>query len=400
MAHVVIIGGGVAGLETLLALRELTEGRAQVTLLAAEPDFTYKPMMVEEPFVLGVAERHELAPLVEELGARFVQQAVVGVRPADHAVELADGSSLEYDSLVVCAGATRRAPFQRAFTFPPAGGPASSVDDWLHAAERAGERKLAFVVPSGVSWPLPIYELALMTQRRAAASGLEGLECTIVTSESAPLIMFGRPASEAVAELLRARGIDVRPGVHAHEGEDGTLILTPGGKPLGSSTVVALPLLEGPRIPGLPSDARGFIPIDEHARVPGVEDVYAAGDGSTFPIKQGGIGTQQADAAAEHIAAAIGACADPKPFRPVLRGMLLTGDESLSLRHEIAGGGGEGSASADYLWWPPHKISGRYLAPFLGHETVHDDSEPPSGSIEVELALPMEWHEQPMALDR
>jgi sulfide:quinone oxidoreductase len=400
MAHVAIVGGGVAGLETLLALRELTDGRARVTLVAPEPDFTYQPLMVEEPFLLGVADRHELAPLVEELGGRFVQQAVAGVRPEDHALELADGSSLEYDSLVVCAGAIRRAPFEHAFTFPPPNGPASSVDDWLHAAERAGERKLAFVVPSGVSWPLPIYELALMTRRRAAAANLEGLECTVVTPEAAPLIMFGKPASEAVAELLRARGIDVRPGAHAKEAEDGTLVLTPGGEPLGCATVVALPLLDGPRIPGLPSDADGFIPIDAHARVPGVEDVYAAGDGSTFPIKQGGIGTQQADAAAEHIAAAMGARADPKPFRPVLRGMLLTGDESLSLRHDIAGGGGEGSASPDYLWWPPHKISGRYLAPFLGHGTVHEDSEPPGGSIQVELELPMEWHEQPMLLGR
>lgn len=400
MGRVAIVGGGVAGLETLLALRELTAGQADVTLIAAEPDFTYKPMMVEEPFLLGVAERHELAPLVEELGASFVQQAVTGVRPADHAVELADGAGLEYDSLVMCVGATRRAPFEHAFTFPPAGGPASGVDDWLNAAERAGDRKLAFVVPSGVSWPLPIYELALMTRRRAAAKRVEGLECTIVTPESAPLIMFGRPASEAVAELLAARGIDVKPGVHAREAEDGAIVLAPGGEPLAVATVVALPQLDGPRVPGLPSDADGFIPIDEHARVPGVEDVYAAGDGSTFPIKQGGIGTQQADAAAEHIAAAMGAHADPKPFRPVLRGMLLTGDESLSLRHDVAGGGGEGSASSDYLWWPPHKISGRYLAPFLGHETVHDDAEPPGGYMEVDLALPMEWHEQPMALDR
>ena len=30
-----------------------------------------------------------------------------------------------------------------------------------------------------------------------------------------------------------------------------------------------------------------------------------------------------------------------------------------------AGGGGEGVASPDYLWWPPHKVSGRYLAPWL-----------------------------------
>ena len=129
--------------------------------------------------------------------------------------------------------------------------------------------------------------------------------------------------------------------------------------------MIALPALEGPGIAGLPSDAEGFIPIDERARVKGVEDVYAAGDGTTFPIKQGGLATQQADAAAEHIAARFGADIDPQPFHPVLRGMLLTGDDSLSLAHSLTGGEGEGSASADYLWWPPHKVSGRYLAPWM-----------------------------------
>src|SRR5439155_4102940 len=123
-----------------------------------------------------------------------------------------------------------------------------------------------------------------------------------------------------------------------------------------------LPVLDGPGIPGLPADERGFIPIDEHARARGTQDVYAAGDGTTFPIKQGGIATQEADAAAEHIAARFGAELEPQPFRPVLRGRLLTGDESPSMEAEIAAGGGEGVASPDCLWWPPQKVSGRYLA--------------------------------------
>ena len=54
----------------------------------------------------------------------------------------------------------------------------------------------------------------------------------------------------------------------------------------------------------------------------------------------------------------------------MLRGKLLTGDESLSLSTDVAGGGGEGVASADYLWWPPHKISSRYLAPLLHYGDV------------------------------
>jgi hypothetical protein len=79
--------------------------------------------------------------------------------------------------------------------------------------------------------------------------------------------------------------------------------------------------------------------------------------------------------------------------------MLLTGDESLSLKHSLTGGEGEGKASNDYLWWPPHKVSGRYLAAWLSGETVHEDPEPPEKGLEVEVALPNEWHEQPMAFD-
>jgi sulfide:quinone oxidoreductase len=397
--QVLVVGGGVAGLEALLALGDLAEDRAELTLAASGPDFTYKPLMVEEPFLLGVAARMELAPIAAELGARFVQQAVVAVRPDDHAVELADGSSLGYDLLVVCAGGRLRAPYDRGFTWPPVGPVASGIADWLNAAPREGAGELAFVVPPGVSWPLPLYELALMTSREAKSRGRQDLKCSILTPEAAPLIMFGRPASEAVAQLLSVRGVGVHADVHVHETDDKALVLTPGNRPLEADAVIALPLLEGPSIPGLPSDAKGFIPIDEHARVPGVEDVYAAGDGTTFPIKQGGIATQQADTAAEHIAARVGAALDPNPFRPVLRGQLLTGEDSLNLRHEVAGGDGEGAASADSLWWPPHKISGRYLAPWLAHETVHADSEPPRRSIDIEVALPAEWHEQPMALD-
>ena len=159
---------------------------------------------------------------------------------------------------------------------------------------------------------------------------------------------------------------------------------------------VALPLIEGPVLKGLPADDRGFIPIDEHARVPGVEDVYAAGDGTTFPIKQGGLATQQADAAAEHIAARLGAAIQAKPFHPVLRGQLITGAESLHLRHDLTGGHGEGTASIDYLWWPPHKVSGRYLAAWLGHELPRD---PDLAVLDIEVPLTHEWHEKPMALD-
>jgi CBS domain-containing protein len=135
----------------------------------------------------------------------------------------------------------------------------------------------------------------------------------------------------------------------------------------------------------------GFVPVDPHGRVPGLSDVFAAGDITNFAIKQGGLAAQQADAAAEQIAANTGAEVMPQPFRPVLRGLLLTGGRPRYLRQELTGGAGDASvADPEPLWWPPAKISGRYLAPFLGAFVgIEGTREMPAapGAVEVEAEL-------------
>jgi sulfide:quinone oxidoreductase len=393
----VIVGGGVAGLESLLALRDLAGEQVTLTLVAPQPDFLYKPLLVEEPFDLGPAERHELEPLAEEKGARFVQRAVSGVRADEHMVDLDDGSALDYDFLMVCAGGKFAPALEGATTFP-SGGESFRADELLDRA-LAKDRRVAFVVPPGVSWPLPLYEIALMTQRRAAERDLD-VKIAVITPESAPLAIFGPGASAAVGDLLRGRGIDVIPRSTVKDVGEGGIELAPGDRRLGPAEAVALPVMKGPHLAGLPTDEEGFIPVDDFGKVKGVDDVYAAGDGTNFPIKQGGLAAQQADAAAADIAHRIGTIGAAEPFRPVLRGKLLTGEESVSMSAEIAGGGGEGEASLDYLWWPPHKISARYLAPLLYHGQAHEEPEPPRRSLDVEVALPKEWHEEPMTLDQ
>ena len=384
-------------MEALLALHDLAGDRVELVMVSADPDFRYRPMAVDEPFSLTPYERRELAPAVSELGARFVRDAVQGLRLDDRVAETAGGEKIGYDVALVSAGASTRPAFTYAFNFVVPGPPLDAAD--LVERAREGEpRRIAFVVPSGVTWTLPLYELALLTVRRLAESRDE-IEVLLITPEASPLAIFGTGPSQAVAELLRARGVEFRGGVHAREAEKGALVLTPGDEELRASAVVALPLLGGPGIDGLPSDQNGFIPIDDHARVYDTEDLYAAGDGTNFPIKQGGIATQQADAAAEHIAARLGAGLEPEPFRPVLRGKLLTGEETMSMRADVGGGGGEGVASSDYLWWPPFKVSGRYLTPWLAGDDTPMEPEPPPHSIDVEVALPHEWHRQPMALD-
>ncbi len=297
-----VLGGGIAGIEALLALHDLAGELTEITLVAPTPDFLYKPTTIEEPFTTQPAERRELAPLAAELGAVFRLGAVRRVDPLGGRIELGGGEEIPYDRLVVCIGGKAEDPYGEAITFRATGEPLE-VDALLDRALEHPSHRLAFVVPPGVSWSLPLYELALMTRRRADESDRGAVELALYTPESVPLAIFGRTASDAVAELLRVRRIEFVGDSHVVEDPQGGFGVAPGHLPLEAGAVVALPLIEGPRLEGLPADDSGFIPIDDYARVADLPGVYAAGDGTNFPVKQGGIGTQQADAAAEHIAA-------------------------------------------------------------------------------------------------
>src|SRR6202034_3399373 len=139
--------------------------------------------------------------------------------------------------------------------------------------------------------------------------------------ETAPLAIFGEQASSAVSGLLSDAGITVIPSAHAQVPEAGKVVIEQGETVLAVDRVIVLPELFGPSVRGLPAGEHGFIEIDAHAKVRGVDCVYAAGDAVDFPIKHGGLAAQQADAAAESIAAQAGAPLTPEMFDPVIHGM-------------------------------------------------------------------------------
>jgi sulfide:quinone oxidoreductase len=393
--HVLIAGGGVAALEAALALRALAEDRVSVELLAPEPYLWYRPLAVAEPFGLGTVRRFELSAIAAYVGAIFTPGSLVSVDVARRIAYTEPGGAVPYATLLIACGTTPRPAVDGAITFR---GPADTeaIERLLAEIERGEARRIAFVVPVGAVWSLPAYELALMTAVWLEMRGISGVELMLVTPESEPLHLFGREASDAVRTLLDTRGIAVQTSAYAAEARDCELLLVGDGL-IAVDRVVALPRLQGLRIGGIPQTFEGFIDTDEHGRVTELADVYAAGDITTFPVKQGGIAAQQAEAAAEAIAAAVGAELRPRPFRPVLRGLLLTGTGSRYLRRDTAAAGaGEASqASPEPLWWPPAKIVGRYLSPFLaglaGTEAPPEPSPDSGISVEVELDASAEY---------
>jgi sulfide:quinone oxidoreductase len=359
--HIVIAGGGVAALEALIGLRELAGDDPRVTLLAPESHFVYRPMSVAEPFCLGHAARHPLAAIASQFGAEVVRDSLAEVDPDKRTVTTGAGDTVEYDSLLVAVGARPQAAYRHAITFGAEGAP-EALAGLLADLEDGYAKRVAFVVPSTVAWSLPLYELAVMTARDAWSVGIDGVELVFVTPEARPLEAFGPEASTMLAELLAEEGIEFI-GSTVADVRNGSVIA--GDRGIDVDRTIALPVPAGPAIPGLPADPDGFIPVDEHGRVQGIEDVYAAGDATTFPIKQGGLAAQQAVAAIETIVARHGKDLDPQPFRPVLRGMLMTGGQRRWLRAPAGATPGESQVAMRALWWPPTKIASRYLAPYL-----------------------------------
>jgi sulfide:quinone oxidoreductase len=372
--HVVIAGGGVAALEAALALHELGGESLRVTLIAPDAEFVYRPMTVAEPFAYGAAERYGLSEIASDAGAELIVDTFASVDVDQRVVHTEAGAQIGFDALLLALGGRPRARFEHAVTIDD-----RRLDELLHGLvediEGGYVHDLAFVVPPRMAWPLPIYELALMTAQRAFDTSAQ-LDVSIVTPEAAPLDVFGDGASSAVSNLLAERSITVITGASCEVPDGRHVVVNPGGRGLAVDRVVALPELFGPAVRGLASAEHGFIPVDPTCRVRGTERVFAAGDATDSPLKHGSIAAQQADTAVRAIAALAGLAAEVTPLHPVIHGTLLTGTRPLYLTARVIGGRGFSSVVTDApSWAPASKIAARYLAPYLDERDRDRDRE-------------------------
>jgi sulfide:quinone oxidoreductase len=391
-ARVLIAGGGVAGLETLLALHALAGDRVDLTIVAPELRFTNRSMAVDHPFKPQRMHGVKLEATAREFGARWHRCKLDRVEPEQRRGVTRNGDALAYDMLVLAVGARadREWHSEGVLTYhDERDGPNYRL--LLHQLREGRISRLAFVKPAGPSWPLPLYDLALLTAADCAAHGRSDVELSLVTPEQEPLGIFGSPASTAIRGLLQENRIALHTSSYGVPRHPGWLAISPGERRIPVDRVVTLPRLVGPRLRGVSCGRDGFLHTDAQGRLAGLHGVFAAGDVTAFPIKQGGLAAQQADAVAEAIAASVGADIDPQPFRPVLRGILLTGGPARYLRADISGGAGDDSIIAgEALWWPPNKLSGRYLAPYLSSQVGNAADVMPQGDHAIRVETPLD----------
>ena len=394
--RIVIAGGGIAALEAVMALHDLGQGRFDLTLVAPDDRFRLRPMTVAVAFSTGQVTDVPLRDVSSRFGVRLVRAAVEAVDADARRVRCSNGDEVGYDVLVLATGARAVTAYDDALTFSDRD--LVALARLLDDVEQGLCSSVAVIVPPSGTWSLPAYELALAIARHASDAGVADMPVHLVTPEPTPLAIFGTAGAEATRQLLRDASIQLHTDSFASVERDGRITMMPGGRRITVARVVALPRIEGLAIKGLPADDNGFVPTDDHGRVIGAEHVYAAGDGTNFPVKQGGLATQQADAAARHIAADAGAAVDPVPFRPVMRGMLLTGAKPRFLRSEPAGGRGEPRVTDSALWWPPVKVFGRYLSQWLADEQGIAPSPDGEEHVAIDVELGPDREAAPLAL--
>lgn len=363
--RVLIAGAGVAGLEAALALRDLAGDRVDVTVHDPSREFAYRPFGIGEPYGTTRAFRYDLRRLSELCGASLQASAIAAVEPERRIAVSRDGERFPYDQLIVTTGARMLWSVPGAVTYW------GVVDEGrvrdLIADLRLGRlQRLALTMPAGHSWVLPLYELALLVASLLDKTANGRTRVAVVTPEAAPLEIFGPRAAEQTSALLAERHIDVIAGARPISFAAGRLRVDPG-EDVEVDAVIALPRLEGRRIGGIPRDEDGFIAIDEHGGVVGLERVYAAGDVSSLFFKQGAFATRQADTVAEAIAAAVGVGVQPRAAGPQMQAVLWTAQGP----RYFSGGNGEvddraSSPSQRHLELLHNgRLTARYLSPLV-----------------------------------
>ncbi len=374
--RVVVAGAGIAGLETLVALRGLAGHRVALTLVAPDDDFTLRALEVFEPFGLGQPHRYPLADVAVDLDAVLLHDAVARVERDQRTVRLASGAELGFDALVLAVGAYPYPAFEHGTSFAR-GADGEGFDDVLADLRDELAERVAIVVPPGATWTLPAYELALLI-----AAFVETAKVTLVTPEHEPLSAFGPPGGALARSELAAAGVDLLTDVSASVPYP-TVVQLSGDARLTCDRVVHLPLLAGPRTPGLLCDDAGFICIDGAFAARDADSVFAVGDGTTGAHKQGGLAALQADAVAEQIAWRAGAEHPPRPYRPVMRALLRTVHGPRYMRAEPPGGADSAEVSDQCLWWPPSKVAARWLTPWLASRELEARPLPPARKLQT-----------------
>jgi NADH dehydrogenase FAD-containing subunit len=313
--HIVVLGGGFGGLESLFYLKYKLGDDAHLTLVSDETKFLFKPNTIYIPF--GQAPEKFEVDLTRPLRKQsigFVHSRVVSVDASKRTV-ITNGGNIHYDYLVVATGAKMRSDeipglSQHAITV-------WTPQDMLRLRERiewAKDRahgktrtRFLFLVPPNNKCSGPLYEMVLMLDSHLHQSGHRAyVDLVYATKEEAYIEAFGPRLNTVIVDEFRERNIEGHTGFVVTNIEECNVEFQNGHQLAYDVLVSFPPYVASTAFEQLPTDARGFIRVENDSRrVIGHDRIFAVGDAANFPIKQAFLALLQGDAAGEHLSAEV-----------------------------------------------------------------------------------------------
>jgi sulfide:quinone oxidoreductase len=377
--RVVVYGGNLAALESALALRGHCGERCRVMLVSPVRDLPVRAHAAGAAPTEGGAARFDLGALAGEHQLGFRSDALVAVDPAAREARTITGARIRYDALVIAFGVRPRGAIPGVTTCWGAGD-ADALELLTEELRSGAVSRVAFAVDAANRWTLPTYELALTASRLVRRAAIQDVRLSLVTYEAEPAELIGAEGSRAIADRLAEAGIELRADSDPIAFEEGFLLLRDGRR-VEVDRVLAMAAVDGPRIAGLPRDPGGFLSVDAFGRVHGAPGVWAAGEVTSYPVRQAGLAAQQARVVAASIASEAGAEVSSEPFRPILRGLLHS--RSTLAPAPSLNGNAEARDGAP-LWWPPEQLSGEHLSAHIGDKL---GLRPPGGDESIPIAV-------------
>ncbi|WP_372593743.1 NAD(P)/FAD-dependent oxidoreductase [Actinotalea sp.] len=298
MRHLVVLGAGTAGTMVVNKLRPKLGADWAITIVDPSDLHYYQPGFLFLPFGTYAA-RDVVKPMQHVLakGIDLVKAAVDRVDAENRTVHLEDGSSLDYDYLVIATGTTPR-PDQTPgmaeamgtnvhefYTYDGAMALRKALETF-----RAG-RLVLHITEMPIKCPVAPLEFAFLADSFFTEKGVrDKVELTYVT----PLPgAFTKPVSaKAFGDALTQKGIELEPDfvVEHVDGDAGTLV-SYDEREVPFDLLVTIPLNMGADYVGRSGfgDDLNYVPVDRQTLLSTFSDrVFAVGDANNIPASKAG----------------------------------------------------------------------------------------------------------------
>lgn len=301
MARIVVLGAGIGGVPMAYEMKETVGKNHDVIVISDSPTFHFVPSNPWVPPKWRTPEelKVELAPVFKKKGIEFIQKAATKVDPANNQVQLADGSSVPYDYLIIATGP--RLAFDEVPGLGPEGYTSSvchvdhaavAAQDWEKFMENPGPIVIGAVQGASCFGPAYEYLMILETELRKRKIR-DKVPMTLVTSEPyiGHLGLGGVGDTKGMMEsALREKSIKWVVNAKVDKIEDGMMFVTEVDDEGKEKKKHELPFKHSMMLPAFTgvdavrhsgaeglTNPRGFVIVDEHQRNKTFKNIYSVG---------------------------------------------------------------------------------------------------------------------------